>query len=89
MAKISENIAAQMGQARKLLLLTKSDDTVYDPPLDGIYVGGTGNASIIAADDTAAVLLSAIPVGTFLPIKVKKLMSTNTTATLVVGFRNS
>jgi uncharacterized membrane protein len=44
-----------------------------------------GNLAVIANGDTAAVTLSAIPAGTFLPIACSKIMSTNTTATLIVA----
>ncbi len=73
--------------ARKLVAVTPSDTTTFDPPLRGIYVGGAGNISLIAAEDSAAVTLSNVTANTFLPISVTKVMSTSTTATLIVGLR--
>lgn len=67
--------------------ITKSDATEYDPPLRGIYIGGAGNVAVIGADDSAAVTLTALAVGVWHPIAVKKVMSTNTTATAIVGGR--
>lgn len=73
--------------ARGLVAVTKSDATVYDPPLRALYVGGGGNVAILAPDDEAAVTLTDVPAGTILPISCAKVMSANTTATLLVGLR--
>ena len=50
-----------------------------------LWVGGTGHLNVILADDSAAVLMSAIPAGTLLPVAAKRVMSTSTTATLIVA----
>lgn len=70
-----------------LVAVTKSDATVYDPPLRGFYVGGAGDVAVIAADDTAAVTLTGCLAGVLYPFSVTKVMSTNTTATAIVGVR--
>lgn len=49
-----------------------------------IYIGGTGNLNVVMQDGTT-VLFSAIPVGTILPIRVTRVLSTSTTATLIVA----
>lgn len=49
-----------------------------------LYVGVTGNVAVIALGDDSAVTLSNVPVGWF-PIAVKKVMSTNTTASSIVA----
>jgi hypothetical protein len=67
----------------KLAAITPSDSV--DVRCAAVYVGGAGNLAVIGYDDTAAVTLSAIPAGTFLPIACSKIMSTNTTATLIVA----
>ncbi|WP_020474231.1 spike base protein, RCAP_Rcc01079 family [Zavarzinella formosa] len=65
-------------------VLTKSDTDELTKVSRALYVGGTGNINVVtAAGET--VLFSAIPVGTLLPIRIKQLLSTNTTATLVVA----
>lgn len=66
--------------------IVKSDTTTYSPPLRMIWVGGTGDVAVLMNGDQAAVTLSAVPVGTMLNISVVKVMSTNTTATLMTGF---
>lgn len=65
--------------------VTKSDTTVYDPPLRKIWVGGAGDVAVLFIGDTVAVTLSAVPAGTMLDACVTKVMSTNTTATLITG----
>jgi hypothetical protein len=64
-------------------LLTKSDSTVI-PVTRALWVGGVGDVAVTFADG-GVVTLSAVPAGTLLPVRVTKLMSTNTTATLVVA----
>lgn len=50
-----------------------------------LYVGGTGNITYIDEAGTS-VLITAIPVGTILPIRGTKVMATGTTATLIVAW---
>jgi len=66
-------------------VLTLHDSTDFANEVQGIYVGGTGNLTVVMPDDST-VLISAIPVGTFLPIRCKRINTTDSTATLVVGF---
>lgn len=73
---------------RKAALITKSDTTVLNIgglPCRGVYVGGTGHVNILFVDDTAPVLFSAVPVGTTIHGVIKKVYSTDTTATLMVA----
>lgn len=64
--------------------LTKSDSTTYTPTR-ALYVSGTGDVAVVMAGDGGTVIFKAVPAGMLLPIRVTKLMSTDTTATLVVG----
>lgn len=50
-----------------------------------IYVGGAGNVAVVPESGSAAVTFTAPPVGSIIPIRTRKVMSTNTTATLLVG----
>ena len=53
----------------------------------GLYVGGDGNVTceLINHAIGESVLISAIPAGSILPIQVRKVLSTGTTATLIVA----
>ena len=70
-------------------LVTKSDTTTYDPPLLGISIGTAGNLAVIMSDDTAAVTIpaNALAIGVQHSMSVTKVMSTNTTAAEIVGWR--
>lgn len=73
------------GPATSAVAITISDTTSYSPPFRGVYVGGTGNLAVLMAGDTVAVTFQAVPAGSLLPICVSKILSTGTTATLIVG----
>lgn len=52
-----------------------------------LYVGGTGNVVCRLIGSTADVTFSAVPVGTVLPISLKKVTQNGTTATLMVALK--
>lgn len=66
--------------------ITKSDtvNIEFGPP-DAVYVGGAGNIVLVFTDDTTATL--AVIAGQTLPFpNVKRVNSTNTTATAMFAF---
>lgn len=65
--------------------VTKSDATIYTPPLQMLRVGGAGDVAVILVGDTVPVTLSAVRDGTILNVCVNRVMSTNTTATFITG----
>ena len=77
--------ADSSGPSPSMAVVTPADGTVQ--LFRGIYIGGTGDLTVIGMNDSTTTLFSAIPVGTFLPIAVKEVRSTGTTATLIVGLR--
>lgn len=54
-------------------------------PARGLYVGVGGNVAVIAGGDTAAVTLVGVNAGTILPIRVRRVLATGTTATSIVA----
>lgn len=74
-----------MQPARNLAAVTPNDSTDLPNVSKALWIGGAGNVSIIAADDSSAVLISGVPAGTVLPIRAKRVLATNTTATLIVN----
>ena len=57
----------------------------------GIYVGVAGNVTLMPADQEGrttptAVLFTAVPAGTIIPLYTSRVMATGTTATGIVGF---
>lgn len=63
--------------------VTPSDSTVL-AGVRGLYIGVSGDVAVIPAGKDAAITFKAVPVG-ILPVRVSKVMSTNTTATDVVA----
>jgi hypothetical protein len=62
-------------------------DTVVLTGIRGVYVGGTGDLTVVAGDGVTTVTFKAVPVGTLLPISPSKVKATATTATLLVGLK--
>lgn len=60
------------------------NDTNYIAVTDGIFIGGAGNLNVEMANGSTA-LFTAPTVGTYLPISVRKVLATNTTATNIVA----
>lgn len=52
-----------------------------------VYVGGAGNLKILLVNDTDPVTLVGVVAGSVLPIRVKRVYSTDTTATNIVALR--
>lgn len=67
--------------------VTPSDsvDITGDPPR-ALYIGGTGDVAVVTSAGTV-VLFAAVPTGTILPVRAKRVNSTNTTATAIVALR--
>ena len=49
-----------------------------------IYVGGTGDLNVTTVGGTTT-LFSAVPAGTIIPVRCTHILSTSTTATLIVA----
>ena len=64
--------------------VTPSDSTDLDTLTRAIYVGGAGNVVAVRHDGTT-VTFTAVPAGTVLPIAVRRINSTSTTATAIVA----
>lgn len=74
------------GAAGSLVAVTPSDDDdIAGSPAIGLWVGGAGDIAIIAENDTAPVTITAVAAGTYLPIRAKRVMATNTDATVIVA----
>lgn len=78
--------AGKVGTPMGLLLaLTFSQD--QDQPFDRLYVGGTGDVAIQPINGDP-VTFKAVPVGTTLNVAGRRVLETNTTATLMVGIKD-
>lgn len=50
-----------------------------------LWVGGAGNLAVIPVGQNTAITLTGIVAGSFIPLSVKRVMGTNTTATLITA----
>lgn len=71
--------------ANNATAITKSDTDELAKFSRALYVGGAGDVTVILQKDTVAVTFVAVPAGTILPIAVKQLKSTGTSATDIVA----
>lgn len=71
--------------ATRCFAITPNDATVLSPTPRFLYVGGAGDVAVLGLDDSSPVTFKAVPVGTVLAVRAKKVMSTNTTAASLVG----
>jgi hypothetical protein len=74
----------QSDPAVTFVAVTKSDSTVL-PLTRALYVGGAGNVAVVDGAGSDAVTFTGVTAGSILPIRVRKVMSTNTTATSIVA----
>lgn len=73
----------EFGPYHNAASVTKSDST--EVKFRALYIGGAGDVAVKMFGDSGAVTFKAVPVGTILPVAVKRVMSTNTDATLIIG----
>lgn len=72
--------------ASQFFAITASDSTDLTGTR-GIWVGGAGDVAVMGLYDDTAVTLAGVPAGTLIPGRFKRVMSTNTTATSIVGMK--
>lgn len=65
--------------------VTPNDSTELGFLTRALYVGVGGNVSVKLRDDSAAVVFVGVAEGTILPLQVKQVMATNTTATNIIA----
>lgn len=75
------------------VVVTKSDSTDIVPPSGparptrGLLIGGAGNVTVNFADGSSVLItIPATACGVVLPLAITRVLSTGTTATLMVAF---
>lgn len=77
------NIATTYGRAAAI---TPNDSVELPAHTRAIYVGGAGTLIVDMSDDAAAnITFLAVPAGTTLPLRVRRVHATGTTATSLVA----
>jgi hypothetical protein len=80
--------ATPQSPLRSLVAITPDDNADIPSGLvRGLYVGTSGNVSVILADDSAEVTLHNLAAGIFHPIIAKRVRATGTTAQNIRGGR--
>lgn len=82
---IEGEISVDKLQAGSAFAITPNDATDLAAVTTALYVGFTGNLSVICSGDTNAVTFFNVPGGSFLPLHVKRVRSSGTTASGIVG----
>jgi hypothetical protein len=84
----SMSIAADLSSpASRGVEITPSDTTDLPALARGLWIGGAGAVRVILADDPSPVTFSGVAAGTLLPVIVRRVLATGTTATSIVGLR--
>lgn len=75
---------------RSAVAITPSDTTTFDGgnggKLHALYIGVAGNVAVLTVFGETTTFVGAVA-GSTIPIECTKVMSTNTTATSIVGLR--
>lgn len=77
--------SSHLSSATQLAVVTPSDAVDLPQVAKSLWVGGAGNVSVIAEGDTVPVTLTAAAAGTLIPLRVKRVRATGTTATAIVA----
>lgn len=64
--------------------VTTSDSTDLTTSTRAIYIGGTGDIKVTTVNGDT-VTFKAVPVGSILPVRARRIFATGTTATFIVG----
>ena len=84
---MSANIGHSGESAVKLAAVTLSDSVNFsNGPCRALWVGTGGNVAVLAAQDSAAVVIANVPDGARLDIAALRVDATNTTASNIVAW---
>ena len=70
--------------SKRVTAVTPSDSTDFTDLPIAIYVGGAGNVVVVNHDNSTATFV-AVPAGTVLPVRPRRINATLTTATYLVA----
>ena len=84
MAAPSNNVVDSSFPAINAAAVTASDSTNLTSLCRALYIGGDGNVAAVFPDDSV-VTFSGLTAGSILPVRVKRVNATNTTATNIVA----
>ena len=68
-------------------VVTPDDNNDLPSVTRGIYIGGSGNLVCILQDDTTSITFTALAGGVIYSFQIKRILSSGTTATNIIGLR--
>lgn len=71
--------------AKNAAAVTPNDSADLPNVAVALWVGGAGNVSVDMVGGQESVVFTGVPAGTILPIRVKRVNSTGTTATTITA----
>ena len=83
-SRITNLKAENTAPAEGAVAVTPSDSTDLTYMARALYIGGAGNVNVDVADGTT-VVFAGLAAGTILPVRVKRVRATSTTATNIVA----
>ncbi len=78
----SRDVTVSAGSAEAV---TPDNDTDLTAVTRGLYVGGAGNVRVILDRDSSTVDFVGVVAGSVLPLRIKRVHATGTTATSIVA----
>lgn len=82
---VEGEISVDRLQAGSAFTIVPNDTTDLPVVTSALYVGFTGNICVICSGDTVGVIFANVPGGSFLPLNVKRVTVSGTTASGIVG----
>lgn len=73
------------GSAGNCSSVTPNDSADLPSICRGIWVGGAGNLAVTLSESGENITFTGVPAGTLLPLEVKRVYATGTTATNLVA----
>lgn len=83
-SRITNLKAENTAPAEGAVAVTPSDSTDLTYMARALYIGGAGSVNVDVADGTT-VVFAGLAAGTILPVRVKRVRATSTTATNIVA----
>ena len=84
--KFANNTDSVFAPARQCFAINPDDFTDLSTLTKAIYVGGSGDLALQSADNEGQhVIFKGIPAGTMLPVRAIRVLSSDTSATDIVG----
>lgn len=81
----TSHATALSSPARNGFLITPNDGADLAIVCRSLFVGSAGDVSVILAKDSSSVVFKNVQIGSLLPVSVKRVEATLTTATDIVG----